>query len=76
MHSDQQVVHDALRERILTGNERIKVDALKKVKLRVEFSVSVEMSTFSIGVKLPFFKKTYVYQIELRQITLQRDIKF
>lgn len=55
MHSDQQVVHDALRERILTGNERIKVDALKKVKLRVEFSVSVEMSTFSIGVKLPFF---------------------
>lgn len=27
----QQLVHDALRERILTGNERIKVDALKKV---------------------------------------------
>lgn len=26
-----QLVHDALRERILTGNERIKVDALKKV---------------------------------------------
>ena len=33
MHSDQQLVHDALRERILTGNERIKVDALKKVKV-------------------------------------------
>lgn len=28
-----QLVHDALRERMLTGNDRIKVDALKKVSL-------------------------------------------
>ena len=27
----EQLVHDALRERMLTGNDRIKVDALKKV---------------------------------------------
>ncbi len=33
--STKQLVHDALRERILTGNERIKVDALKKVKFEV-----------------------------------------
>ena len=31
LYCDQQLVHDALRERMLTGNERIKVDALKKV---------------------------------------------
>lgn len=39
-----QLVHDALRERILTGNERVKVDALRKVRCRVPWVICSRLS--------------------------------